>query len=56
MSKYCYHSPWCEDDEVCRCDAWREKEENECKREPWELFVVGVALVVMLLLGIYFSF
>ena len=25
---FCYNSPWCETDQVCRCDKWEEEQEN----------------------------
>lgn len=38
MNNYCYHSPWCEPDERCCCEAYAkyEKEQEEQKEEEDE--------------------
>lgn len=55
MTKYCCSSPWCEED-VCRCDQWEEEETKRTgkisRRSDWELFLVGVFLVLLLVLAI----
>jgi hypothetical protein len=45
MSKYCCHSPWCEDDEVCRCDQFEEYEREE-KREKQTNRLMWIALIL----------
>lgn len=29
----CSHSPWCEEDQVCRCDQWEEYEQEQKKAD-----------------------
>lgn len=36
---YCSSSPWCEDDQVCRCEAWDEYERDETYAEKILVFI-----------------
>lgn len=36
---YCSSSPWCEDDQVCRCEAWAEYERDETYAEKILAFI-----------------
>lgn len=56
MSKYCSSSPWCDED-CCRCEKFAEHEEKELeKKRDFDLFIVGVFLVVLLLLALFLTF
>ena len=62
MSKYCSHSPACEED-VCRCDQYAEESQEEegfRKLSKFESIVLcsffGILLSVALYLSIFFGY